>query len=178
MKKIFSTGLFCLILASTAQVQAQNNTFPATGNVGIGVINPSSKLEVNGNVRAGNYQTGAADVNSYSMEVGGPTPTQTNGKATTFLHHHGVIAHQLRYTSGTLFLEGSGNGYLTNNTPNFFVGGKVGAGNYQTGAADVNSYSMEVGVPPLPRPTERLPFSSTIMVSLLTNSAIPVVHCS
>ncbi len=41
MKKIFSTGLFCLILASGAQLQAQN-TFPATGNVGIGTTTPAA----------------------------------------------------------------------------------------------------------------------------------------
>jgi len=39
MKKIFFTDLFFLILSSGAQLQAQN-TFPARGNVGIGLRRP------------------------------------------------------------------------------------------------------------------------------------------
>jgi hypothetical protein len=44
MKTLFSTGIFCLILAS--RVQAQNNTFPATGNVGIGTTSPMAPLSL------------------------------------------------------------------------------------------------------------------------------------
>ncbi len=74
------------------------------------------------------YPTGAGGANAYSMEVGGTNPTSTSGQATVFLHHHGVIAHQLRYTNGSLYLEAAGNGYGTSSTPNFFVGGKIGVG--------------------------------------------------
>jgi hypothetical protein len=219
MKKFFFIGLFCLILSSGIQVQAQNifpptgnvgigttapsaplsfgttlgdsklalwdngtvryglgiqssqfrfhlggagarfsffgaeagpelMTLTGTGNLGIGVINPSFKLEVNGKIRAGNYQVGITDVNAYSMEIGGPNPTQTNGRATISLHHHNEIAHQLRYTSGTLFLEAAGNSaYGSSNTPNLVVGGKVRAGNYQVGITDVNAHSIEIGGP-------------------------------
>lgn len=80
------------------------------------------------------YPTGAAGANAYSMEIGGTAPTQTNGQATIFMHHHGVIAHQLRYTAGNLYLEGAGNGYGTSTTPNFFVGGNVGIGIASTDA--------------------------------------------
>jgi hypothetical protein len=53
MKTIFSTSIFCLILSSGAQVQAQN-TFPTTGNVGIGTLTPIGSLDVvRGNALAG-----------------------------------------------------------------------------------------------------------------------------
>jgi hypothetical protein len=45
MKKTYLTGLFCLILSSGLQVQAQN-IFPATGNVGIGTTAPSAPLSL------------------------------------------------------------------------------------------------------------------------------------
>ncbi|MFQ5627508.1 MAG: H-type lectin domain-containing protein [bacterium] len=98
------------------------------GNVGIGTVKPGAKLDVNGTVSAGGYGDLAADINAFSMEIGGPDPTPTNGQATLFLHHHGKIAHQLRYNNGTLFFERAGNGYGTSNTPNLVVGGNVGIG--------------------------------------------------
>ena len=71
------------------------------------------------------------------MEIGGPAPDAANGQATLYLHHWGSIAHQLRYSSGTLFFEAAGNGYGTTATPTLQVngplyaamlGGKVGIG--------------------------------------------------
>jgi hypothetical protein len=60
MKKILSTGLFCLILASGVQVQAQN-TFPATGNVGIGTTTPTAPLSlgpISGNSKLALFDNG------------------------------------------------------------------------------------------------------------------------
>jgi hypothetical protein len=87
-------------------------------------------LRINGTVYlpyklySGGYAGGAGSINAYSMELGGPSPTATNGYATIFFHHHSIIAHQLRYTSGTLYLEAA-NGYGTNNTPVLQVGGSL-----------------------------------------------------
>ncbi|EFK96430.1 hypothetical protein LDC_1544 [sediment metagenome] len=113
------------------------------GNVGIGTENPLSKLDVNGSIRAGNYFTGAgiADINAFSMELGGEAPDPTNGQATLYLHDFGTIAHQLRYTNGTLYLEEDGSGYGSNSTPNLNVGGTVNASNLTINGVPVGTSS-------------------------------------
>ncbi len=74
---------------------------------------------------SGGYGTATANIDAYSLELGGSDPTATNGQATLFLHHHGVIAHQLRYRQGTLYLEAAGNGYGTSPTPDLRVSGAI-----------------------------------------------------
>ena len=72
MKKTYLTGLFCLILSSAAQVQAQN-IFPATGNVGIGTTSPSTNLVVDpkgpGSIRLGNDNAGSGGYTSLNLEI-------------------------------------------------------------------------------------------------------------
>jgi trimeric autotransporter adhesin len=88
-------------------------------------------LDKTGNVGVG------AKLSSTGMEIGGPAPDATNGQATLYLHHHGNIAHQLRYSYGILYFEAAGNGYGSTATPTLQVngplyaamlGGKVGIG--------------------------------------------------
>ncbi len=119
------------------------------GNVRLGGSAVNEKLAVTGRgafsdrVYAGNYYgTGVGSLNGYSMEVGGSGPTQDNGVATIFLHHHGAIAHQLRYTSGSLYLEraGTGSGYGTSNTPAMRVGGAVQSNQGVSDCAAPESY--------------------------------------
>ena len=100
---------------------------------GSGLKISSGNLDVAAKAHFGGYSqggslTGAASANAYSLEVGGANPDGVSGDATIFFHHHGVLGHQLRYNNGNLFLEAAGNGYGTNPTPNFLVGGKVGIG--------------------------------------------------
>lgn len=42
--------IICISLIVTFSLRAQTNTFPSTGNVGIGTTNPDKKLEVNGDI--------------------------------------------------------------------------------------------------------------------------------
>jgi hypothetical protein len=49
MKKII-----LLLVAFTMQINFAQNTFPATGNVGIGTTNPVNSLDVNGNIQISN----------------------------------------------------------------------------------------------------------------------------
>jgi len=51
MKKIILSGMILSFSFANSQ-----NTFPATGNVGIGTLTPTEKLEVNGTVKATNGQ--------------------------------------------------------------------------------------------------------------------------
>lgn len=50
--KTFTTSkfIFLLVCFISIQVNAQNNTIPENGNVGIGTLTPSAKLDVNGKV--------------------------------------------------------------------------------------------------------------------------------
>ena len=111
---------------------AGTNLARDSGRVQIGNVAALEPLHVTGRgtfsgelYANGYYPIGAGQVNAASMEVGGTAPSGGNGQATIFLHHHGVIAHQLRYNNGALALEAAGNGYGTNPTPAFFVGGDL-----------------------------------------------------
>jgi hypothetical protein len=126
------------------------------GTVGIGTATPNSayKLDVAGafntsskayfgGYNQGGSVAGTGSSNGYSLEVGGPNPDGTSGDATIFFHHHGVLGHQLRYNNGNLFLEAAGNGYGTNITPNFLVGGNIAIGTNTPNPAyklDINGY--------------------------------------
>jgi len=103
--------LFVVGNGSSTSTRSNALTVLKNGNVGIGISTPTSTLTISG-----------------SAEIGGLNPTATNGNATLYLHHYNNIAHQLRYSSGTLYLEAAGNGYGTNTTPNFVVGGSLGVG--------------------------------------------------
>jgi len=50
MKKLFTTCIWSLLLFGGTAI-AQDNTLPPTGNVGIGTLNPDTKLDVKGHVR-------------------------------------------------------------------------------------------------------------------------------
>ncbi len=57
MKK--SIFLFTSFILMSVMSMAQNNTFPTTGNVGIGTTSPQQKLDVNGTAKVGNGDWGA-----------------------------------------------------------------------------------------------------------------------
>ena len=65
MKTSIKTSLSYLVviaLLSSTQLQAQSNTFPSSGNVGIGTTSPQETLHINGSIR-GN-QSGALRINT------------------------------------------------------------------------------------------------------------------
>lgn len=133
-----------------------------SGNVGIGTSAPAAALDVFGLARFGSYTVSNASVNGFSLELGGQAPTSSNGQATLFLHDHGDIAHQLRYSLGTLYLEAAGNGYGTSSTPNLVVRGSVGIGTSSVAAsALLDMVSTTKGLlPPRMTTTQRDAISS------------------
>ena len=82
-------GYIALFVAGAPMVNAlaagERLRVDSSGNVGIANTTPSEKLSVNGSgtftsklYAGGYYPTGAGNFNSYTLEVGGPSPNTTN----------------------------------------------------------------------------------------------------
>ena len=113
---------------------------PAPDNLAAAVAGVERiRIRETGQTQFFGYPIGAASLNAYSLEVGGTAPTSTNGQATIFFHHQGVLAHQLRYASGKFNFEAAGNGYGSTASPIVSVGGKVITSN---GLVTAPSYSF------------------------------------
>jgi hypothetical protein len=96
---------------------------------GTGDLRVEGNIAVDGKQNVGGYGPTTAYVNAPTMEVGGQDPSSNGARGgILYLHDHGRIAHQLRYSNGTLYLEGAGNGYGTNATPTLAVGGDISIG--------------------------------------------------
>ncbi len=80
MKKIYTLILAVSSLAATAQ-----NTFPTSGNAGIGILNPTEKLDVRGNI----YWDGFNSGNPRAVKIG-----YSGG-------NYGGIGYNLDFTSST-----------------------------------------------------------------------------
>ena len=112
---------------------AQTNVFPASGNVGIGVSNPSEKLEVEGNVRAKQINVVSSD---FQLAELGPQALRTGlGRvdATVRSLHYELSSDwdaaqiQLRAgsssgTRSTLRLQGNWNGHASDGKGGLYFG--------------------------------------------------------
>lgn len=85
MKQLFT--VFCFFVF-TYQVVAQTNTFPTTGNVGIGTTTPSTKLHVVGDIMGQNRLI-FLDNSSFSVT---PTTVPTLTSSSFSMPHYGVAA--------------------------------------------------------------------------------------
>ncbi len=88
-----------LIVVSTI-VHAQNNTFPSSGNVGIGTTTPAEKLHINGSVR-GNIGSGALRIKSSTgyIDIG----AQNTSWAHIYTDRPNIIFNKDVYTSTNAF---------------------------------------------------------------------------
>jgi len=140
---------------------AQTNTFPTSGNVGIGTTNPQTSLDVNGNIRA-SYS--GADIGG-SITIANPTKTG-NGQASSWCIYNmsGGYNNSLQFwaydnvgcTSGGLCnnrftLMDNGNVGIGTTSPQTLLNVNVGAGG-SNGLAGVrigglgNYESLELGI--------------------------------
>jgi hypothetical protein len=105
-------------------------------------------LRVSSKITALGYSANGGNINAYNIEVGGVSPSITNGNATIFFHHHGAMANQLRYTSGVLYLEAAGNGYGSTSTPALQVNGPIYAavqgGGVGIGTTNPGAYKLYI----------------------------------
>ena len=92
------TLLLLALAASAAVLPAQTNTFPETGNVGIGTTSPSHNLDVNGNARVTGY-TGIGGAPVYSRALVTYAPSSLN-LAAEFTENAGIHAIQIRPNYG------------------------------------------------------------------------------
>ena len=89
---LLRTALLLIAIASHFSTTAQTNTFPATGDVGIGTLTPLHKLDVIGDV---NLSTGN------SLRVGGNTVFDVSGVSNV---HIGVGSGVISAGSFNVFL--------------------------------------------------------------------------
>ncbi|MFX8988252.1 hypothetical protein ABTN23_19425, partial [Acinetobacter baumannii] len=64
------TLFFLIVFAITFSGFSQSNTYPASGNVGIGTLSPTEKLSVIGNVIASGSYSGKNNINLLSFNNG------------------------------------------------------------------------------------------------------------
>ncbi|MBP6920897.1 MAG: tail fiber domain-containing protein, partial [Candidatus Omnitrophica bacterium] len=134
----------------------RNATFPVLGGIGynsptrtaygglnslniVQALNANLTFATSNTVRAtidgsgamhyGAYTPGNAHINAFNMEFGGYNPVAASKNATILFHDWGVVAHQLRYQGGVLYLEASSSvpGYGSNSYPALQVGGNITA---------------------------------------------------
>ncbi|MEK6151999.1 hypothetical protein WIW50_02000 [Flavobacteriaceae bacterium 3-367] len=100
---------------------AQTNTFPASGNVGIGTLSPVSKLDVNGSLRAQDVIT-VQKGSSYKIALNGQYDGYITGRNTSFVQKFTISSN------GNSFLNG-GNVGIGTATPDskLTVKGKIHA---------------------------------------------------
>ena len=101
-----------MLLFSAGALRAQTNTFPTTGNVGIGTLSPASALEVVGSSKLGGASNNiAVDANGnprFLME-----PLHIKLVATGMLFNIAAIPITVCFSARAMFVTNSGTGAAT-----------------------------------------------------------------
>eukprot|EP01006_Ploeotia_vitrea_P016389 TRINITY_DN47017_c0_g1_i1.p1 TRINITY_DN47017_c0_g1~~TRINITY_DN47017_c0_g1_i1.p1 ORF type:complete len:510 (+),score=-70.55 TRINITY_DN47017_c0_g1_i1:67-1596(+) len=128
MKKILLLSSFIIVLAFTSKAQ---NTFPTSGNVGIGTTTPNYPLDLNGNLNI-----------SGSYKIGGKTVFSYPGSNNSFLGENAGLFN----TTGTnnIFI-GFMSGMYTSGSKNVFVGNHAGEGNGSPTLSNTGSANTFMG---------------------------------
>lgn len=120
--------LLIVLLCGTSLVKAQTNTFPATGNVGIGTLTPTAKLQVIGATKLGSGPNNASIDNKGNLVFNGTATYKVKADRYVFRYsadtNYGMffslanLRYELRNSAAaaTFFVgANSGNGYFAGN---------------------------------------------------------------
>jgi hypothetical protein len=163
--RAISKWILALLLSSSTQLRCQSNTFPSSGNAGIGTISPATKLELIGDNEEISFGRGTFDLTPYSR-IGMTTNYDTywasnatfSGTAWNFVATGGWggLATRIdQYDGAILFdtISGGTNPIAWNNRLYIANSGNIGIGttipqtlvDVYTGGMDfrVNTYTTE-----------------------------------
>lgn len=138
MKKILIT--LCMAAATIANTNAQTNTFPATGNAGIGTLTPASNLQVIGTSRFGSAANYGGFDASGNLSFTGNAAYRVGGNRYAF-QYSGNANYGLYFNSTNVryeFRNGSA-------VPVFYIGANDGSGVFSAGLQIGNSASNVAG---------------------------------
>jgi hypothetical protein len=121
MKQFSLLGLSVFLVLFSHDIYSQTNTFPASGNVGIGTTNPSSKLDVIGNVSISGNMRFAPDA-TYNVisgiYAGGAIKIGTNSSTWDRNLHLGFVDNNQSFFPVLSLIHQTGNVGIWTTSPN------------------------------------------------------------
>lgn len=115
--------LLIVLLCSANLLKAQTNTFPATGNVGIGTLTPGTKLQVIGTTKLGSGPNNASIDKKGNLVFNGTAAYKVGGNRYVF-RYSADTSYGMFFSQANLRYELRGQ----NATATFFVGANSGNG--------------------------------------------------